>query len=306
MERLILGLTFVCNEDDILEQFIRHHIRFVDRLYCIVDFKTVDNTRHILSSLKSEGLNVVINEGPIFQNFDYRNWFVSQYSAYAYLFIDDDEFIVGLNPDSFKSTVRGMMAGTQLLLPWRTYIIDPRDPPNGSDPYKFTHRRVLENPQYYKSVYIRGESADVKIVGSGAHSIHAPEKTYLLNGVFIAHFPVRTYDKLLLKLVAHELYTCVFSKGTLASDFGWHIKRLFESLEVSLLDRNAFLFQEGLFYASTERDVTVDFGVAVIEETLDIGCFKAYESSTVETLNLITRMVIGSLHIFRSESERKT
>ena len=53
-----IGFTMVKNEEDILEQFVRHNLRVLDRLY-IFDHGSTDSTMDILRALASEGLAVV-------------------------------------------------------------------------------------------------------------------------------------------------------------------------------------------------------------------------------------------------------
>ncbi len=53
-----IGFTMVKNEEDILEQFVRHNLHFLDRLY-IFDHGSSDSTMDILRALASEGLPVV-------------------------------------------------------------------------------------------------------------------------------------------------------------------------------------------------------------------------------------------------------
>jgi hypothetical protein len=53
-----IGFTMVKNEEDILEQFVRHNLHFLDRMY-IFDHGSTDCTMDILRALASEGLPVV-------------------------------------------------------------------------------------------------------------------------------------------------------------------------------------------------------------------------------------------------------
>ncbi len=54
----LIGFTMVKNEEDILEQFVRHNLHTLDKLY-IYDHGSTDSTMNILRALATEGLPVV-------------------------------------------------------------------------------------------------------------------------------------------------------------------------------------------------------------------------------------------------------
>ncbi len=53
-----IGFTMVRNEEDIIEQFVRHNLNYLDKLY-IFDHYSLDNTEKIITRLVDEGLPVV-------------------------------------------------------------------------------------------------------------------------------------------------------------------------------------------------------------------------------------------------------
>ncbi|WP_321960144.1 glycosyltransferase family 2 protein [Paraburkholderia sp. J7] len=54
----LIGFSMMRNEEDIVEQFVRHNIRFFKKLY-VFDHGSVDCTGEILRSLNQEGLPVI-------------------------------------------------------------------------------------------------------------------------------------------------------------------------------------------------------------------------------------------------------
>ena len=56
---MIAAISMVRNEADVIESFVRHTLRFADRLY-ITDHRSEDATREILSALVSEGLPILV------------------------------------------------------------------------------------------------------------------------------------------------------------------------------------------------------------------------------------------------------
>jgi hypothetical protein len=56
---VLVGITRVLNEDDIVEAFVRHHATMVDH-HVFVDNGSTDETIAILRALKDEGLNISV------------------------------------------------------------------------------------------------------------------------------------------------------------------------------------------------------------------------------------------------------
>ena len=56
---MIAAISMVRNEADVIESFVRHTLRFADRLY-ITDHRSEDATREILSALVSESLPILV------------------------------------------------------------------------------------------------------------------------------------------------------------------------------------------------------------------------------------------------------
>ena len=119
----IIGLMLVGNEDDILEQSIRHNIRFLDRLTVSLDIKSVDGCREILDALIAEGLPIDLVMSPIRPDLDFRTTFVNQKNAWAYVFIDDDEFICGVEPEALRNFIFSHPTPSHIRLPWKTFIV---------------------------------------------------------------------------------------------------------------------------------------------------------------------------------------
>src|SRR5271165_1826568 len=55
----LLGISVIKNEQDIVEPFVRHNLRFLDRLI-VLDNGSVDNTAEILRHLQNEFPSLVV------------------------------------------------------------------------------------------------------------------------------------------------------------------------------------------------------------------------------------------------------
>lgn len=67
-----IGFTMVKNEEDIIEQFVRHNLHHLDKIY-VFDHGSSDNTVEIVNRLVAEGL-------PVVRIFDHANAFGSGYA----------------------------------------------------------------------------------------------------------------------------------------------------------------------------------------------------------------------------------
>lgn len=54
-----VGISVVKNESDIIEVFIRHNLKHLNKLY-IVEYNSQDNTAEIINKLKDDGYNLEI------------------------------------------------------------------------------------------------------------------------------------------------------------------------------------------------------------------------------------------------------
>lgn len=296
----IAGLTFVCNEDDILEQFVRHNLPFLDVLHVIIDVKSVDNSRIILQSLVNEGLPLTLEEGPAIHEVEPRSAFVQKYDYWAYVFIDDDEFLAGITPTQFKALLYSQTIQRQIWLPWKTYLPERSYDPQES--MKLELRREREEPQYYKVAYVRAKLPMVHKIADGAHSVIGLDEVVRIEGVFLAHYPVRSYRQVLLKYVASEFQHLFLSKWVMGKTHGWHLKKGFEDLVARGSLTYEELFREGYYYCSkASREKSP---MAVVKDSVEIFVEKRYLPCTESDLELTLKLISNVFNVFRSKSEQ--
>ncbi len=203
---MILGVTVVRNEADIIETMVRHNLHYVDHLV-VIDNDSLDETSQIVRRLQNEGLACELRvdyrrnsvQHIIFTEF--LNSCESEFNAERVILLDADEFI-----KSDREAFRDEMLNTSEVidLPWLTYVPTPSDDQSALTVLsRITHRRLVEDPQYTKTTvpkqYFRSSQ-----LGPGSHGFKVngrKVKGKTSSTIQLAHFPVRTSEQLLGKVL---------------------------------------------------------------------------------------------------------
>ncbi len=123
----LYGLARVKNEADIIEEFVRHNLRYVDAL-TVVDNVSLDNTALVLEPLVDEGLPLRVLHDASLPKRQYETMTRVARDSLAstdwdFLFLlDADEFVVAPDRDALERSLGALAPDTCGLLPWRTYI----------------------------------------------------------------------------------------------------------------------------------------------------------------------------------------
>ena len=209
-----LAIAMIKNEADIVEAFVRHNLALMD-LMVVIDNGSTDGTREILTSLQREGLPLVVFDDPIFGYYQsekvthvYRK-VVPVFNPDLVWFLDADEFIRAPSREKLDAAFATVPAGEAVLLPWRTHLpeadVDATRvlaDPLGAMP----DRRKREEPQVFKAVVRRNPRDDARLViDQGNHNVHFTDGTrprlHVMDGVAIAHLPVRSVEQLSAKVI---------------------------------------------------------------------------------------------------------
>jgi hypothetical protein len=283
----ILGLMFVGNEDDILEQSIRHNIRYLDQLTAVLDFKSVDGSREILENLISEGLPINITFRPAELDLDFRSSFVNQKNAWAYVFIDDDEFICGLEPKDLRNIIFHRVDPTFIAIPWKTFVINPRDFDCSDIPRSLKYARKFEEPKFYKAIYIRCNAEQPHKIGAGAHSV-LDLAGITFGNLMLAHYPVRSVKQLTLKYFASNLDYTILFKNNMPKGYGFQQKEGFKKLVNGEFSGPESLYVESMLYSSSRQN----FSEEDIEELIiDLVYTKSIKIKELPTVQLLAKMI---------------
>jgi hypothetical protein len=203
----IIALSYIGAEEDIVEQFVRHTLQFVDKLHIV---STEDGpTRHILMRLRHEGLPIdVIPHTPVYH--DQHEILTTllrrhRHDAEWFLPIDSDEFLIG----DIRAALEAANSTGPHGLRWRTYV-----PLAGDDLLepnilkRIRHRRAVETPQFTKIVIPSSAIRWSTGIGQGNHTLITRTWFYQraenwgtpLDGVYLAHIPVRSTDQMERKI----------------------------------------------------------------------------------------------------------
>ncbi|MDE3209083.1 MAG: glycosyltransferase family 2 protein, partial [Pseudomonadota bacterium] len=307
--RLVLvGLSVVRNEGDVIESFVRHNLRFLDALL-IVDNGSVDGTREILVQLQREGLSVVVQDDPLFGHFQSRR--MSQLCRQAclvfspdYLFaLDADEFIMAPTRAALEEELGHLPSGHHGVLAWSTYVYQPVQ--DGQYPAstlaRMIFRRLQETPGYYKVVVSGAIDPETVEIAEGNHSVSQTDKTSLshtlLSGVRLAHFPVRSSRQLSCKILSGWLANLSKNPDIAKTSEAWHWHALYDRLKQNPCLTEDELAVISLNYAQSTGYTRVDDTV-IVADPFAVGFVHQYDHLYVDSLpsvltNMMEQLVLG-------------
>jgi glycosyl transferase family 2 len=255
----LAAVTTVRNECDIIESFVRHNAAFVDRLY-ILDHRSTDTTPKILRKLADEGLpldlsrddEAVFYQGPkmtqlIKGTLADRHWdFV--------LPLDGDEFINLPNRAALEGALSGLDEATIGLSDLVNYIPTANDDANEKDALRRIVHRTKTIPN------INCKIGKVSIPGAvinqpgfslneGHHGVCVDGKPIVerrLDGLSLAHFPVRSADQFIMRAILCRLSWT--SRSDYNPSWGWHYRTFIEQLKAKPAVSAADLTEAALLY----------------------------------------------------------
>lgn len=213
----VVSVSMVRNEADIIETFVRYHCGIVDAME-IVDHASVDGTAQILEQLRDEGLPLRL--GSETGGAQDQSRVVTQAARRAaredgadlIVPLDADEFLVAPGSPAVRDVVERLPVGADRYFQthWVTYVPHAGDPdcePNVLR--RIRHRRGSENGDFGKVIVpgklLRDTSAKLKY---GSHGVtrhgwiwHRKFERVPAEGLAVAHFPVRSVDQLIRKVL---------------------------------------------------------------------------------------------------------
>ncbi len=198
----IAALTWARNEEDILEDFVRHTMEYVDHMIVVLH-RCTDASQEILEMLQKEGFPLEIREddSPVHRQSAALTELMHEQDADWILPLDADEFLAG-NLDALVEFPRESVT----LLPWKTYVPtvldDAREP---RVQQRITHRKSFEQPQFYKVLVPQTITRDHGItLLEGNHIVvdrsGTPLASTKTDALWLAHFPVRSASQLRAKI----------------------------------------------------------------------------------------------------------
>lgn len=179
---MLVSVTRLWNEDDIIEAFVRHHARQVDH-FVFLDNVSTDRTLDILAALAAEGVRITVFEARSV-SFDeaQTNTWLYDHAAGALgadwvLFLDADEFVDPTPlPDAARAAPRWLAATLAALpndcvaadLQMFSYIDSDED--DAAEPCVPRRLRWRRRPADLSKVFVRGRLVGPVTVEPGNHA----------------------------------------------------------------------------------------------------------------------------------------
>ncbi len=237
----LAGITIVRNECDIIEAFVRHNAAVLDRLY-ILDNDSGDGTLEILQRLAASRLPIEIKRDEVLPFYQAAKTTALAKNALAdaawdcLLPLDGDEFLVVDDRGAFEKEIASLAPDEAGLLVSDQYAPTESDDMAELDSVRrIIHRIVVEPalPPFHGKVIVPHAIASLPNtrIGEGNHHIsvaNARVRERWLTSARIAHFPIRSIDQFLAKVVTTRL--AWLSRGDYRSSLGQHIAILYAQL----------------------------------------------------------------------------
>jgi len=215
-----IGLTMVKNEEDIIEQFVRHNLNYFKKLY-VFDHSSCDNTVKILTQLAGEGLPIVLVYDTTKSFVGYAQaeimssvlrLAIRENGAAAYFPIDADEFLyLNVSVEELKRQYEAIPGNAILNVP----LLSMAFPPEAGD------ELFVDAPKSFGLLERWGKNTglDVKLVvkivdpaiadqlmlAQGNHNAHLNgfrvQKDYSCDALRYIHVPVRSPEQAFRKFV---------------------------------------------------------------------------------------------------------
>ena len=290
------GLARVKTEGDVIEEFVRHNARYLDRI-TVVDNQSLDGTVSILEALRDEGLPLTILHDDVLAKRQYETMTrvarASLAERWDYLFLlDADEFIKVSSRAELEASLATLPSRANGLLPWATYVAtvrDQHDEPRVSSRIRYRRSTEFEQP-FWKCVISR-EFAEVGglRIEQGNHIVHNAlgSAAAVVPAVALAHFPARSVAQLQAKvLLGWGAYLATVGRD---AEWGWHQRRLFERLEAGAQWTPADLHEIGIRYV--DRESSADTSPLVFDPLPPVDVRRYGAGATIEPLQLASRFI---------------
>jgi hypothetical protein len=274
----LAAVTTVRNECDVVESFIRHNAAFFDRLY-ILDHRSTDQTPVILRKLADEGLPLVLSHdenGIFYQGPTMTRLIKGAYRDHPWDFVmplDCDEFIRMPDRTALEAVLADLDGATVGLADLVSYIPTADDEAKETDvPRRIVHRAktIPDIACKIGKVAIPGAviGRDRFSLSEGHHGVRIdgkPVPECRLDGLSLAHFPVRSIDQFIMRAILCRLAWA--SRSDYDPGWGWHYGTFIEQLKNRPIVSVADLTEAALLYADiyTEPEPTPHQKVLVRE-----------------------------------------
>lgn len=207
LPRAIAGLSMVKNEADIIEDFVRHNLNYLDELHIILQ-DSCDGTSEILNLLEKEGLNIVVipDDDKEFRQGKKLTFhgkrLLGRSDIGAVVLVDADEFIKAPSKSLLGNVLLSIPDDCFGLFHWESYV--PTEPVGLEQPLlqSITHRVKDVSTAPTKAILTKLFLDDDYKLQMGFHSVKSISRPNLtmrhahLRNMALAHFPIRSISQL--------------------------------------------------------------------------------------------------------------
>lgn len=280
------------NEEDILEQFIRHTLSYCDGLY-IYDHFSIDGSRKIIDSCSKEGLKVFLTNNIVDQFIDPTVAHIqgdvvntmlravySNYGSAVYLPLDADEFIIHEdNCIAFKNEMHSLPYNCWFKVPWRTLLASTQPETNVRDPisdFNFAEKKSLIGQSQSKCILKINNQIKIEkvLISYGNHEVIDSENKLLsieVSGIYYLHVPIRSKSQLAKKVISGWLSN-VLRRGRVGNSavhWGDLYNEMIKNNSLNIFDSSAVYKMAGYSF----HDLTLSENI----ETISVKQFLKYE-----------------------------
>ncbi len=191
----IAVLSYIGHEDDIVEAFVEHTMRFADFLTVVSTAKGATRQMLLDAAANDSRIRVITHDPAYHDQHEVLSALLVETAAVSdwILPLDADEFVSG----DIRRALEESDISAAHALRWKTYVPTSKDNPEEANVLqRMHHRREPEEPAFTKIVIpARIVTADTRIT-QGNHACIDQQgvrtEGEILDGVFLAHFPVRS------------------------------------------------------------------------------------------------------------------
>ena len=211
----IITVTMVRNESDIIELFVRYHLRIVDYMI-IIEHLSFDRTPEILEALKAEGLPLEIvretrtawDQSGITTQFVKRA--VAEHGADWVLPLDVDEFLTANEGSEVRPLLEKLSPEKVHSIFWKSYIPRAEDPQDIPLLFERIQYRCKEETKPNRKLFVPKAIAALNdvFIGTGNHRIinecghrHKGIRYHNVPDIHLSHFPVRSAAQITTKVL---------------------------------------------------------------------------------------------------------
>lgn len=252
----IYSISMIKDEADIIEAFIRHNETVIDTFF-ILDNGSTDNTLVIIRHLINEGKKIVLwnDSDTEYNQMQKTNELfrrvLREYPKADFIIpLDADEFLVSDCDKSIKDVFDYLPSDRLHFAYWANFVPTQESHLQRSFvPFKMDTVRVAEKEQKKIIIPVNLVYDDTSfLIKNGSHDFFSDNayNKQLINDIKFAHFPIRSIEQYLCKIVlgyTNRIVSTSYTKG-----ISTHIENAFYDLKRGSIPSLSVLKDEAAYY----------------------------------------------------------